>query len=183
MMFGSKTGRNTPSANKYLFGLAQWVRHFLKPPPGRAVAYLDYRNQEYHIAGVLSGDTELLAVLAAPDPYMAFAITAGLAPAGATKQTHPEIRAVCKTLLLGTNYGMGAGIVRVQGEHPHRARRAHPQSAQAYVLGGITSGPTRWCGRPVPATGCTPSSGGASSWTRPVPSPSGTGRCRPTVPR
>ena len=126
MMFGSKTGRNTPSQNKYLFGLAKWVRHFLKPPAGWAVAYLDYRNQEYHIAGVLSGDDELLAVLVAPDPYIAFAIMAGLAPTGATKQTHPEIRAVCKTLLLGTNYGMGAdsfafkaNISRERAEHIH----------------------------------------------------------------
>jgi DNA polymerase-1 len=117
-MFGAKTGRSTPSANRYLFGLAKWVRHFLKPPPGRAVTYLDYRNQEFHIAGVLSGDTELLAMLAASDPYMAFAIMAGLAPAGATKQTHPQIRAVCKVLLLGTNYGMGAETFALNANIP-----------------------------------------------------------------
>ncbi len=117
-MFGSKTGRNTPSANQYLFGLSKWARHFLKPPPGKAVAYLDYRNQEYHIAGVLSGDSELLAMLAAPDPYMAFAIMAGLAPAGATKQSHPEIRAVCKVLLLGCNYGMGTELFALKANIP-----------------------------------------------------------------
>ena len=117
-MFGAKTGRNTPSQNRYLFGLAKWVRHFLKPPPGRAVAYLDYRNQEYHIAGVLSGDEELLAVLAALDPYIQFAIMAGLAPPGATKATHPQIRAVCKTLLLGTNYGMGAETFALKANIP-----------------------------------------------------------------
>jgi DNA polymerase I len=105
--FGSKTGRNTPSQNKYIFGLPKWVRHLIKSPIDRAVAYLDYRNQEYHIAGVLSGDAELLRTLSADDPYMAFAIRAGLAPAGATKHTHPDVRAVCKVLLLGSNYGMG----------------------------------------------------------------------------
>jgi DNA polymerase I len=33
---------------------------------------------------------------------------AGLAPADATKQSHKAIRNVCKTVVLGTNYGMGA---------------------------------------------------------------------------
>ena len=150
MMFGSKTGRNTPIANKYLFGLAQWVRHFLKPPPGYAVAYLDYRNQEYHIAGVLSGDAELLEVLAAPDPYMAFAITAGLAPAGATKQTHPVIRAICKMLLLGTNYGMGAesfafkaNIPIERAEHIHSSAEAHVLAVSPVVQRGGAGGPRR----------------------------------------
>jgi hypothetical protein len=117
-MFGAKTGRSTPSANRYLFGLAKWARCFLKPAPGRAVAYLDYRNQEFHIAGALSGDTQLLSMLAAPDPYIGFAIMAGLAPAGATKQTHPQIRAVCKVLLLGTNYGMGAETFALKANIP-----------------------------------------------------------------
>jgi hypothetical protein len=126
MAFGAKTGRNTPSQNKYIFGLPKWVRHLIRPPQGKALAYLDYRNQEYHIAGMLSGDAELLRTLDADDPYMAFAIRAGLAPSGATKRTHPEIRAVCKTLLLGTNYGMGvesfafkANIPLVQAGHIH----------------------------------------------------------------
>jgi DNA polymerase I-like protein with 3'-5' exonuclease and polymerase domains len=82
------------------------------------VAYLDYRNQEYHIAGVLSGDAELLAMLTAADPYITFAIMAGLAPAGATKQTHPQVRAVCKVLLLGTNYGMGAETFALKANIP-----------------------------------------------------------------
>jgi hypothetical protein len=134
MMFGSKTGRNTPSQNKYLFGVAKWTRHFLMPPPGGATAYLDYRNQEFHIAGVLSGDAELLAVLAAPDPYMAFAITAGLAPEGATKQTHPEIRRGLQGVAAGHQLRDGRGVVRVQGEHLPRTRRTHSRPAQAHIL-------------------------------------------------
>jgi DNA polymerase-1 len=126
MMFGAKTGRNTPSQSGYIFGLPAWVRHLIKPPPGWAVAYLDYKSQEYHIASMLSGDTDLLRVIGSGDPYMAFAIRAELAPAGATKHTHPDIRGVCKTLLLGTNYGMGAeafafkaNIPLTQAEHIH----------------------------------------------------------------
>ncbi len=133
MMFGTKTGRNAPSQNGYLFGLPTWMRHFLKPQPGWAMAYLDYRNQEFHIAGVLSEDAELLAVLATPDPYMDFAIRAGLAPAGATKRSHPEIRAVCKTLLLGTNYGMGVELFGFRANIPiERAEHIHAKLKRTF---------------------------------------------------
>ena len=82
---------------------------------------------------MLSGDTELLAILAAPDPYMAFAIAAGLAPTGATKHTHPEIRAVCKTLLLGTNYGMGAESFAFKANIPlERAVHIHAQLKRTF---------------------------------------------------
>ena len=42
------------------------------------------------------------------DPYLAFAKMAGLAPPDATKQSHKAIRDLCKTCVLGTNYGMQA---------------------------------------------------------------------------
>lgn len=116
--FVSGTGRNQPLASKYIFGLPKWTRHLVKPAEGMSLAYLDYRNQEYHIAGVLSGDEELLEMLKAPDPYIAFAFLAGLAPEGATKQSHPKIRAICKVLLLGTNYGMGAELFAVKAGIP-----------------------------------------------------------------
>ena len=111
-MFVSKTGRNQPSQNKYLFGLAKWVRRFLKPPPRWAVAYLDYRNQEYHIAGVQSGDAELLRMLDAPDPYMKFAIMVGLAPEGATKQTPLRDPGHLQNIIVGHQLRDGRGVVR-----------------------------------------------------------------------
>ena len=42
------------------------------------------------------------------DPYLTFAKMAGLAPPDATKESHKVIRDVCKTCVLGTNYGMQA---------------------------------------------------------------------------
>ena len=42
------------------------------------------------------------------DPYLAFAKMARLAPPDATKQSHKAIRDMCKTCVLGTNYGMQA---------------------------------------------------------------------------
>jgi DNA polymerase I-like protein with 3'-5' exonuclease and polymerase domains len=42
------------------------------------------------------------------DCYMAFAIQSGLAPPGATKKTHKDVRNRCKQCILGVQYGMGA---------------------------------------------------------------------------
>ncbi len=59
------------------------------------------------IAAALSGDTGLRDAVESGDPYLAFAKRSGLAPPDATKQSHGAIRDVCKTVVLGTNYGMG----------------------------------------------------------------------------
>jgi hypothetical protein len=106
--FGAVTGRNTPSNARFIFGPQAWMRGLIKPTEGRALAYIDYTAQEVTIAAGLSGDPDLLKAVASGDPYLAFATMAGLAPAGAGKTTHAQVRAACKTALLGANYGMGA---------------------------------------------------------------------------
>ena len=47
-------------------------------------------------------------LVASGDPYLSFARMAGLAPPDAVKATHKSIRDVCKTVVLGANYCMGA---------------------------------------------------------------------------
>ena len=106
--FGARTGRNTPSNTRSVFGPSVWLRGLIRPDPGRGIAYIDWSSQEVVIAAALSGDPMLQAAIDTGDPYLAFAIRAGLAPADASKQTHGEIRSLCKTCVLGTNYGMGA---------------------------------------------------------------------------
>jgi len=106
--FTASTGRNAPSSKKYIFGPSVWLRRLIKPEPGRATAYIDYGSQEIAIAAALSGDHFLAESITTGDPYMHFAILAGLAPEGATKATHKDTRALCKQTLLGTQYGMGA---------------------------------------------------------------------------
>jgi DNA polymerase I len=105
--FGARTGRNTPSNTKFIFGPAVWLRGLIKPPAGRALAYIDWSSQEVAIAAALSGDRALLDAVLSGDPYLAFAKMARLAPSDATKASHAAIREVCKTVVLGTNYGMG----------------------------------------------------------------------------
>ena len=106
--FGATSGRNTPSANRFAFGPSRWLRGLIQPPDGRALAYIDWKYQEVYIAAKLSGDHALLDAVLSGDPYLAFAKMAGLAPPDATKESHKAIRDMCKTCVLGTNYGMQA---------------------------------------------------------------------------
>ena len=105
--FGTHTGRCTPSS-KWIFGTAKWARSFLKPPFGCAYVNLDYKSEETYIAAIISGDEKMLASYKSGDFYMNTAILAGMAPTDATKETHPEIRKIWKTIVLATNYGQGA---------------------------------------------------------------------------
>jgi len=106
--FRARTGRNQPSNSKFIFGPATWIRCLIKPPPGYAVAYIDWSQQEFGIAAALSGDKAMLAAYESADPYLAFAKQAGIVPADATKQSHGPQRELCKQAVLATQYGMEA---------------------------------------------------------------------------
>ena len=48
--FSTVTGRNAPSTNKLVFGPARWIRGLIREQPGRALAYVDWAQQEFAIA-------------------------------------------------------------------------------------------------------------------------------------
>lgn len=104
--FRSKTGRNQPSTATFIFGAPHWMRRFIRPPDGAALAYIDWEQQEFGIAAALSGDSAMLAAYESDDPYLAFAKMAGAVPAGATKKTHQTEREMYKTAALAVLYGM-----------------------------------------------------------------------------
>jgi hypothetical protein len=106
-MFASTTGRNQPSTTKFIFGPATWLRGLIRPAPGRAIAYLDYAQQELALAAALSGDAAMQAAYQSGDFYLTFAQLAGAVPAHATKQTHGALREQFKTVALGVLYGLG----------------------------------------------------------------------------
>lgn len=101
------TSRNAPSNAKFIFGPARWARSFIRPEPGMAIAYLDWAAQEYRIAAQSSGDPAMLDDCQGGDPYIRGAIRMCLAPRGATKKSHPHLRAVFKVVALASLYGMG----------------------------------------------------------------------------
>jgi len=131
--FRSKTGRNQPSNAKFIFGPSRWLRGLIKPPPGHGIAYLDFSSQEIAIAAALSGDEEMKEAYTSGDPYMAFAIQAGLAPPDATKQSHKEVRSRCKAIVLGVGYGMGAESMAYRaGLHIAEARELLRRHKETY---------------------------------------------------
>jgi hypothetical protein len=105
--FRARTGRNQPSNSKFILGPSTWLRGLVKPPAGFGIFYIDFASQEIGIAAALSGDERMLEAYTSGDTYMAFAKQAGLAPADATKTSHPSIRDLCKAVVLGIGYGMG----------------------------------------------------------------------------
>jgi hypothetical protein len=111
--FASKTGRNQPSNTQFIFGPSVWLRSLIRPGPGRAVAYVDWAQQELGIAAALSGDATMQEAYTSGDFYMTFAQMAGAVPAWATKGTHSAEREQFKTVALGVLYGLSAtGLAR-----------------------------------------------------------------------
>ncbi|MDB4759249.1 DNA polymerase [Akkermansiaceae bacterium] len=105
--FASDTGRNQPSNSRFIFGASAWMRSAVAAPKDQVLAYVDYRSQELGLAAMLSGDEALRRDYEAGDPYIRFAIRAGAAPNGATKETHPAERATYKVAMLALQYGIG----------------------------------------------------------------------------
>jgi hypothetical protein len=112
--FTTKTSRNAPPGRAFLFTNSAWMRPLIQPREGRAVAYLDWKCQELRIAAARSGDPILIALCQRPDPYLELAIALGLAPEGATKESHPTARKAGKILTLAMLYGAGPGVVMAQ---------------------------------------------------------------------
>jgi DNA polymerase-1 len=106
--FCSKTSRNQPSTTKFIFGLSAWSRNMIRPAPGQALAYVDWRQQEFGIAARLSKDEEMIGAYRSGDPYLAFAKQAGAVPQDATEKTHPQVREQFKQCSLAVQYCMGA---------------------------------------------------------------------------
>jgi DNA polymerase I-like protein with 3'-5' exonuclease and polymerase domains len=106
--FRSRTGRNQPSNAMFIFGPSVWLRGLVRPGEGRALAYVDWEQQEFGIAAALSRDPAMLAAYESGDPYLAFGIQAGSIPPGATKATHAVERERFKACALGVQFAMGA---------------------------------------------------------------------------
>jgi hypothetical protein len=121
--FRSITGRNQPSNARFIFGPSCWLRSLIQPEPGRAVAYVDWSQQEFGIAAALSGDTAMMTAYTSGDPYLTFAKQAGAVPADATKRSHPDERERFKVCALAVQYGMEAESLALRlGQPPAMAR-------------------------------------------------------------
>ena len=121
--FRARTGRNQPSNSRFIFGPSCWIRSLIKPEPGRALAYVDWSQQELGIAAALSSDRAMMEAYRSGDFYLTFGKMANAIPPDATKQTHGAERDQFKTVALGVLYGLsGEGLSRKLGVQPCRGR-------------------------------------------------------------
>ena len=106
-MFGTITGRASPSSAKYPFGASKWARNFIKPSYGNYLVYLDYKSQEPGVMGYLSGDKNLIQSYESGDIYINTAKLFGYWDELASKQEKKKIRNKFKVLYLASSYGQG----------------------------------------------------------------------------
>lgn len=111
--FGAQSSRSQPGSTAFIPLKPAWQRSLIQPSAGWYMASHDYSSQEFLIQALLSEDEEMFKAYCSGDVYLAFAIAAGLAPKGATKQTHKRQRDFAKALVLGMSYLMSApGLAR-----------------------------------------------------------------------
>ena len=106
-MFGTITGRASPSSAKYPFSASKWARNFIKPSFGNWLVYLDYKSQEPGIMGYLSGDKNLIQSYKSGDIYINTAKLFGYWDELAPEEKKKEIRKQFKVLYLANSYGQG----------------------------------------------------------------------------
>jgi hypothetical protein len=112
--FGTKTARSAPSNSKFLFGGPKWLRLLIVPPPGRALVYSDFCQQEVRVAGALSGDSALLQACEAGDVYLGIAGQLGFIKNSMSAVELESVRALFKTVVLGIQYGLGAAALAIR---------------------------------------------------------------------
>jgi hypothetical protein len=133
--FRATSSRNQPSNAKFIFGPSCWLRSLIQPEPGRAVAYVDWSQQEFGIAAALSHDGAMMAAYTSGDPYLTFAKQAVAVPADATKNSHPRERGQFKVCALAVQYGMGAeSLARSLDQPPAYARELLQLHRQTYPV-------------------------------------------------
>jgi DNA polymerase-1 len=116
--FGARSGRNTPSNSSFIFGTASWLRGLIRPAQGRALAYIDWSQQEFGIAAAQSRDPAMMQAYESGDPYRAFAQQAGAIPHDGTRETYEAIRSQFKTCALGVLYDMGVKTLALRTGQP-----------------------------------------------------------------
>jgi DNA polymerase family A len=115
--YATKTGRCAWGTTKFIWGPSRGLRLAIAPPPGAALIYRDFRQQEVRIAAVKSGDTELLAACEAEDVYLAVAHQLGF-----DESDDDGLRARFKVVLLSIQYGAEAASLAIRaGISPYEA--------------------------------------------------------------
>ena len=111
--FQAITGRNLPSASKFIFGPARWLRGFIKPPEGYGLNYLDFKAEEISDPCGTERRRSLQAEhYASGDVYWRFAVTTGLSAPEATGLARKAIRDLVRDLVPGDRLRNAGALAR-----------------------------------------------------------------------
>ena len=105
-IYGAQSGRSQPAATGFMFLKPAWMRTLVQPKKGYYLAGIDYGQQEFFLAGLISGDQVMIEAYLSGDPYLYMGKQAGTIPPEGTKKTHERERDLMKSTTLGILFGM-----------------------------------------------------------------------------
>lgn len=121
-IYGAQSGRSQPAATGFMFLKPAWMRALVQPADGYFLAGIDYGQQEFFLAALLSEDEKMVEAYLSGDPYLFMAKEAGVIPPEGTKETHARERDLMKSTTLGilymmTKYGLSDKLTADSGEY------------------------------------------------------------------
>lgn len=142
--FGTKTGRNAPSATSFVFLMPKWMRLLVNPKEGTYICDLDAHSEEVAIAAALYNDKNKRDVYRSADVYMRYAQLCGAYPEDRKVLTEDErnetdwwkeehwdaVRKIYKGGFLGMQFGMGGASLE------RRVRLSLPEERRAEIYDG-----------------------------------------------
>ena len=105
-IYGSMTSRTQPSATSFIPLKSAWMRALIMPPPGRAIASIDYSSVEFLISAIWSRCVSMYEAYKSGDVYSDYGRRSGIMPVNGNKHTNPIERQQCKPIVLGMSYDM-----------------------------------------------------------------------------
>lgn len=105
-IYGAQSGRSQPGATGFMFLKPAWMRALVEPAKGYYLAGIDYGQQEFFLAGLISEDRAMIEAYLSGDPYLYMGKQAGTIPMDGTKETHERERDLMKSTTLGILFGM-----------------------------------------------------------------------------
>jgi hypothetical protein len=136
--FLQAAGRCNPRGDCIL-GQTSWFRHLLKPEPGHALISVDVTAEEYALAGALSGDPRMIGTYRSGEcQHLAIPKSTGAVPWNATKKSHPDERALYKTVAIATQYGI-SGVTLSD-----RLQLGSPMEAEMMIADHYNAYPVYW---------------------------------------
>ena len=105
-IYVAQSSRSQPSATGYVLLKSSWMRYLLQAPVNKCMVSIDYGQQEFLLAGLLSEDKNMLDAYHSGDPYLYTAKIAKAVPPTATKKSHSFMRDKFKSTCLAIQFGM-----------------------------------------------------------------------------